>query len=124
VLRIRFLSVVFGGACAGLGGAYLSLVYTPQWAQAMTAGRGWIAIALVVFGTWLPWRIAIGALLFGAVSILQLNAQAFGLGIPSQFLSILPYIITVVVLVVISRNQTLLKINTPASLGRTFVPDN
>lgn len=124
VLRVRFLSVLFGGACAGLGGAYLSLVYTPQWAQAMTAGRGWIAIALVVFGTWLPGRIAIGALLFGAVNILQLNAQAFGLGIPSQFLSALPYLITVVVLVIISRNQALLKINTPASLGRTFVPDN
>ena len=124
VLRVRFMAVVFGGACAGLGGAYLSLVYTPQWTQAMTAGRGWIAIALVVFGTWLPWRIAIGALLFGAVNILQLHAQAFGLGIPSQFLSSLPYLITVVVLVVISRNQALLKINTPASLGRTFVPDN
>jgi len=124
VLRIRFLAVVFGGACAGLGGAYLSLVYTPQWAQAMTAGRGWIAIALVVFGTWLPWRIAIGAVLFGAVSILQLNAQAFGFGIPSQILSTLPYLITIVVLVVISRNRALLKVNTPASLGRTFVPDN
>ena len=124
VLRVRFLAVLFGGACAGLGGAYLSLVYTPQWTQAMTAGRGWIAIALVVFGTWLPWRIAIGALLFGAVSILQLNAQAFGLGIPSQFLSMLPYLITVIVLVIISRNQALLKINTPASLARTFVPDN
>ncbi len=124
VLRVRFMAVVFGGACAGLGGAYLSLVYTPQWTQAMTAGRGWIAIALVVFGTWLPWRIAIGALLFGGVSILQLNAQAFGLGIPSQFLTALPYLITVIVLVVISRNKALLKINTPASLARTFVPDN
>ena len=124
VLRVRFLAVMFGGACAGVGGAYLSLVYTPQWTQAMTAGRGWIAIALVVFGTWLPWRIAIGAVLFGAVSILQLHAQAFGLGIPSQFLSTLPYLITIVVLVLISRNQALLKINTPASLGRTFVPDN
>ena len=124
VLRVRFLAVMFGGACAGVGGAYLSLVYTPQWTQAMTAGRGWIAIALVVFGTWLPGRIAIGALLFGAVNILQLNAQAFGLGIPSQFLSALPYLITVIVLVIISRNQALLKINTPASLARTFVPDN
>ena len=124
VLRVRFLAVLFGGACAGVAGAYLSLVYTPQWTQGMTAGRGWIAIALVVFGTWLPWRIAIGALLFGAVNILQLNAQAFGLGIPSQFLSTLPYLITVVVLVVISRNQALLKINTPASLAKTFVPDN
>ena len=124
VLRVRFLAVMFGGACAGVGGAYLSLVYTPQWTQAMTSGRGWIAIALVVFGTWLPGRIAIGALLFGAVNILQLNAQAFGLGIPSQFLSALPYLITVIVLVIISRNQALLKVNTPASLARTFVPDN
>ena len=124
VIRVRFLAVMFGGACAGLGGAYLSLVYTPQWTQAMTAGRGWIAIALVVFGTWLPIRVAIGALLFGGISILQLNAQAFGLGIPSQFLSALPYLITVIVLVLISRNQALLKINTPASLARTFVPDN
>jgi simple sugar transport system permease protein len=124
VLRVRFLAVMFGGACAGVGGAYLSLVYTPQWTQAMTSGRGWIAIALVVFGTWLPWRIAIGAVLFGAVNILQLNAQAFGLGIPSQFLSMLPYLITVIVLVIISRNQALLKINTPASLAKTFVPDN
>ncbi len=124
VLRVRFLAVLFGGACAGVGGAYLSLVYTPQWTQAMTAGRGWIAIALVVFGTWLPGRIAVGALIFGGVSILQLNAQAFGLGIPSQFLSMLPYLITVIVLVIISRNQALLKINTPASLARTFVPDN
>jgi general nucleoside transport system permease protein len=124
VLRVRMLAVLFGGACAGLGGAYLSLVYTPQWTQAMTAGRGWIAIALVVFGTWLPIRVAIGALLFGAVSILQLHAQAMGLDIPSQFLSALPYLTTVVVLVLISRNQALLKIHTPACLARTFVPDN
>ncbi len=124
VLRVRFLAALFGGACAGIAGAYLSLIYTPQWTQGMTAGRGWIAIALVVFGTWLPGRIAIGALLFGAVNILQLNAQAFGLGIPSQFMSTLPYLITVIVLVVISRNQALLKINTPAALARTFVPDN
>jgi general nucleoside transport system permease protein len=124
VLRVRMLAVIFGGACAGIGGAYLSLVYTPQWTQAMTAGRGWIAIALVVFGTWLPVRIAVGALLFGAVNILQLHAQAIGLGIPSQFLSSLPYLITVIALVVISRNAALLKVHTPACLGRTFVPDN
>jgi len=124
VVRIRYLAVMFGGACAGIGGAYLSLVYTPQWTEAMTAGRGWIAIALVVFGTWLPGRIAIGALLFGAVNILQLHAQAIGLGIPSQFLSSLPYLVTIIALVVISRNQTLLKVHTPACLGRTFVPDN
>ena len=124
VLRVRMFAVIFGGACAGIGGAYLSLVYTPQWTQAMTAGRGWIAIALVVFGTWLPGRIAIGALLFGAVSILQLHAQAIGLGIPSQFLSSLPYVITVIALVIISRNKALLKVHTPACLGRTFVPDS
>jgi ABC-type uncharacterized transport system permease subunit len=123
VLRVRFLAVLFGGACAGLGGGYLSLVYTPQWTQNMTAGRGWIAIALVVFAGWLPSRILAGALLFGAVSILQLHAQAFGVGIPSQFLSMLPYLTTIVVLVLISRNRTLLRANTPACLGQSFVPD-
>jgi simple sugar transport system permease protein len=123
VVFVRFLAVLFGGACAGLAGGYLSLVYTPQWAQNMTAGRGWIALALVVFGTWLPGRVAVGAVLFGAVSILQLHAQAFGVGIPSQFLSALPYLTTVVVLVLISRNRTLLRVNTPACLGQPFVPD-
>ena len=123
VIRVRFLAVLFGGACAGLAGGYLSLVYTPQWTQNMTAGRGWIALALVVFGTWLPSRVAIGALLFGAVSILQLHAQALGVGIPSQFLSMLPYLTTIVVLVIISRNRTLLRVNTPACLGQSFVPD-
>jgi simple sugar transport system permease protein len=123
VLRVRFIAVLFGGACAGLGGAYLSLVYTPQWTQNMTAGRGWIALALVVFGAWLPYRVAIGALLFGAVSILQLHAQAFGVGVPSQFLSALPYLTTIVVLVLISQNRTLLRANTPACLGQPFVPD-
>ena len=123
VLRVRFLAVLFGGACAGLAGGYLSLVYTPQWAQAMTAGRGWIALALVVFATWLPGRVALGALLFGTVSIMQLHAQAFGVGIPSQFLSMLPYLTTILVLVIISRNRTLLRINTPACLGQPFVPD-
>ena len=123
VLRVRLLAVLFGGVCAGIGGAYLSVVYTPQWSTDMTAGRGWIALALVVFATWLPGRVAIGAALFGGVSILQLHAQAYGLGIPSQFLSSLPYLTTIVVLIVISRSQTLLKINTPACLGRPFVPD-
>jgi simple sugar transport system permease protein len=123
VVRVRFLSVLFGGGCAGLAGGYLSLVYTPQWAQAMTAGRGWIALALVVFATWLPGRVVLGALLFGAVSILQLHAQAFGLGVPSQFLSMLPYLTTVLVLVIISRNRILLRVNTPACLGQPFVPD-
>lgn len=123
VFRTRFLAVLFGGACAGLGGAYLSMVYTPQWTQAMTAGRGWIALALVVFASWLPGRVVVGALLFGAVSILQLHAQAIGVGIPSQFLSMLPYLVTIAALVLISRNQALLSVNTPACLGRPFVAD-
>jgi ABC-type uncharacterized transport system permease subunit len=123
VVLVRFLAVLFGGGCAGLAGGYLSLVYTPQWVQAMSAGRGWIALALVVFATWLPGRVVLGALLFGAVSILQLHAQAIGVGIPSQFLSMLPYLTTIVVLVFISRNRTLLRVNTPACLGQPFVPD-
>jgi simple sugar transport system permease protein len=123
VIRLRFLAVLFGGACAGLGGGYLSLVYTPQWTQNMTAGRGWIALALVVFAGWLPARLFGGALLFGAISYLALYVQGLGAGVPSQFLSMLPYLTTVVVLVLISRNRTLLRVNTPASLGQPFVPD-
>jgi ABC-type uncharacterized transport system permease subunit len=123
VIRVRFLAVLFGGACAGLGGAYLSLAYTTQWLENMTAGRGWIALALVVFATWLPYRLAIGALLFGAVGILQLHAQALGIGVPSQFLSSLPYLTTIVVLVLISGNRALMRSNTPACLGQSFVPD-
>ena len=123
VIRVRFLAVLFGGACAGLAGGYLSIVYTPQWVPNMTAGRGWIALALVVFGTWRPARVLIGALLFGAVGILQLNAQGYGVAVPSQFLTALPYLATVVVLVIISRNRMLLRSNTPACLGQSFVPD-
>jgi ABC-type uncharacterized transport system permease subunit len=114
---------MFGGACAGLAGGFLSLVYTPQWIENMTAGRGWIALALVVFASWRPLRVLAGAYLFGAVSIGQLHAQALGIGIPSQLLSSLPYLATIVVLVLISRNRRLTMINTPASLGRPFVPD-
>ncbi|MFD1327120.1 ABC transporter permease [Mycoplana ramosa] len=123
VIRTRYLAVLFGGACAGLAGAQLSLVYTPQWVENMTAGRGWIALALVVFASWRPWRVLAGGYLFGAVSISQLHAQALGLGIPSQFLSALPYAATVVVLVLISHNRRMTLINTPASLGKPFVPD-
>lgn len=123
VIRVRFMAVLFGGACAGLGGGYLSLVYTPQWTQNMTAGRGWIALALVVFASWLPSRVVIGALLFGGISILQFHAQAYNIAVPSQFLAMLPYLTTVIVLVLISRNKTLLRINTPACLGQPFVPD-
>ena len=123
VIRTRYLAVMFGGACAGLAGAQLSLVYTPQWVENMSAGRGWIALALVVFASWRPWRLLAGGYLFGAVSISQLHAQALGLGIPSQFLSALPYIATVVVLILISHNRRMTLINTPASLGKPFVPD-
>jgi simple sugar transport system permease protein len=123
VIGIRYLAVMFGGACAGLAGAHLSLVYTPQWVENMTAGRGWIALALVVFASWRPYRLLVGGYLFGAVSIGQLHAQAFGIAIPSQFLSALPYVATIVVLIVISQNRRLTQINTPASLGKPFVPD-
>jgi len=121
VRRIRTLAVMFGGACAGLAGAHLSLAYTPFWASDMTAGRGWIALALVVFSAWKPMWLLAGAYLFGAVSILQLHVQGFGLGIPSQLLSSLPYLATIIALVAISalkRGQ-----GAPASLGMPFVPD-
>jgi len=123
VALVRYLAVLFGGAMAGLAGAYLSLAYTPQWVEGMTAGRGWIALALVVFASWLPLRVIVGAYLFGAVMILQFHAQAAGIAIPSQFLSSLPYIATIVVLVVISRNRRITRKNTPASLGRPFAAE-
>ncbi|MBX5221796.1 MULTISPECIES: ABC transporter permease [unclassified Rhizobium] len=123
VIRTRYFAVMFGGACAGLAGAQLSLVYTPQWAENMSAGRGWITLALVVFASWRPWRVFAGGYLFGAVTILQLHAQAFGLGIPAQFLSMLPYAATIVVLIIISHNRRTTLINTPASLGKAFVPE-
>ena len=123
VVAVRYACIAFGGACAGLAGAYLSLVYTPQWIENMTGGRGWIALALVVFATWAPRRVVVGAYLFGTVWIMGLYVQALGIGIPSQLLSSLPYLITIVALVVISGNRTLTKINTPTCLGQTFVPD-
>jgi ABC-type uncharacterized transport system permease subunit len=123
VIGVRYLCVMFGGACAGLAGGYLSLVYTPQWVENMTAGRGWIALALVVFSSWLPWRIALGAYLFGTITVMGFSLQAHGIGIPSQFLSSLPYIVTILVLVLISGNRALMRANTPACLGQPFVPD-
>ena len=123
VIAVRYACIVFGGATSGLAGAYLSLVYTPQWIENMTAGRGWIALALVVFSTWLPARLAAGAYLFGGVWILGLYAQGMGIGIPSQLLSSLPYVATILALVIISTNRRLSVINTPASLGQGFVPD-
>ncbi|MFA6266738.1 MAG: ABC transporter permease [Pseudolabrys sp.] len=123
VLRIRLLAVLFGGGCAGLAGAFLPLSYTPFFIPGMTAGRGWIALALVVFSSWMPGRLVAGAYLFGAVSILQLHAQAFGLGIPSQLMTALPYLATVIVLVIISRARGGGGSVAPASLGTVFVPD-
>ena len=123
VIGVRYLCVMFGGACAGLAGGYLSLVYTPQWVENMTAGRGWIALALVVFSSWLPWRIMLGAYLFGTITVMGFSLQAHGIGIPSQFLSSLPYIVTILVLVLISGNRALMRANTPACLGQPFVPD-
>ena len=122
VIRIRYFAVMFGGACAGIGGAYLSLVYNPSWTEGMTAGRGWIALALVVFATWKPWRVLAGAYLFGGVTLAQFQAQGIGVDIPSQYLSMLPYIATIVVLAFISRNATTIKLNAPASLGKSFHP--
>lgn len=120
VLGVRLLAVLFGGMMAGLGGAYLPLMLTPHWAEGMTSGRGWIALALVVFASWMPWRVLIGALIFGGITIMQLAGQARGWTIPSQFLSMLPYIATIVVLVVISRNREFSLANFPACLGRVF----
>lgn len=122
VNRIRALAILFGGAMAGLGGAYVSLAYTPLWVEGMTAGRGWIALALVVFATWRASRVLLGAYLFGGITILQLHAQALGINVPSQIMSMLPYLATIFVLVLISRDQTRVKLNAPASLAKPFHP--
>ena len=122
VIAIRYLAVAFGGAMAGLGGAYLSLAYTPMWIENMTAGRGWIALALVVFATWRPGRVLLGAYLFGGVTILQLHGQGFGLGVASQILSMLPYLATILVLVLISSDRALIRLNAPADIGKIFRP--
>ncbi|TVQ54810.1 MAG: ABC transporter permease [Rhodobacteraceae bacterium] len=122
VLRIRLYAVLFGGGCAGLGGAYLSLVHTPFWTSGMTAGRGWIALAIVVFASWLPWRAAAGAYLFGGLTILQLHAQGAGVRVPSQLLAALPYLLTVVALVAIMAVRGR-GAGGPQALGQTFVPD-
>lgn len=120
VIAVRFAAVAFGGAMAGFAGAYASVVYTPLWADGMIAGRGWIAIALVVFGTWMTGRIFLGACLFGAVSLISLAAQATGLNVPSQLLASLPYLVTIIVLGIISADRRLLKLNGVASLGEPF----
>jgi ABC-type uncharacterized transport system permease subunit len=124
VIRARYLAVLFGGAMSGIGGAYLSTSVTPMWVEGMTAGRGWIALALVVFGTWKPWRVLAGAYLFGTITVLQLYAQGLGVQVPSEFLSMLPYAATIVVLVVICRDPKTILLNQPAWLGRSFHPDD
>jgi simple sugar transport system permease protein len=120
VLLIRSACVLFGGAMAGVGGAYLSTAYTPLWAEGMVGGRGWIVVALIVFGSWMVPRIAFGAYLFGAISLMELSVQALGLNIPSQLLSASPYIVTIIILALISRDPIKIKLNSPVSLGQTY----
>jgi simple sugar transport system permease protein len=120
IVACRYLAVTFGGAMAGLGGAYLSLVQTPLWVERMTAGRGWIALALVVFAAWRPWRALLGAYLFGGITVLQLHSQAHGLKVDAQLLAMLPYLATIAVLVLISRDAVRLRLNAPACLGKPF----
>ena len=120
VVLVRYCCILYGGGMCGLAGAYLSLIYTPQWIENMTACRGWIALALVVFATWSPIKVLVGALIFGGITILQLHMQAVGLRIPVQLLSSLPYLMTIIVLVVISRDSRKIKLNTPTSLGQIF----
>jgi len=123
VIAIRYAAVLFGGACAGLGGAYLAVAYTPSWVEGMTAGRGWIALALVVFATWKPWRVIVGAYLFGSVTLAQFQAQASGVAVPSQLLAMLPYLATIIVLAIISRDAATIRLNAPASLGKPYHPE-
>ncbi|MEO1453725.1 MAG: ABC transporter permease [Pseudomonadota bacterium] len=120
VVRIRLAAIAFGGGCAGLGGAYLSLVRVPQWTEGMTAGAGWIALAIVVFASWKAGRVLLGAYLFGGITVLQLNLQAAGMKIPVEYLSMSPYLITILVLVIMSADKSRAALNAPASLGRAF----
>ena len=122
VRRIRMAAVVAGGALCGLAGAYLSVVYTPLWVEGMVAGKGWIALALTTFATWRPGRVLLGAYLFGGVTMLQFYLQGIGVDVPSQFLTMLPYVATVVVLALISRNPQWIRVNMPASIGKPFYP--
>jgi len=122
VRRIRLLAVVAGGALCGLAGAYLSVIYTPLWVEGMVAGKGWIALALTTFATWRPARVLLGAYLFGGVTMLQFHLQGAGVDVPSQLLTALPYLATIVVLALISRNPTWIRVNMPASLGKPFHP--
>lgn len=122
VMRIRYLATLFGGAMAGVAGAYIAIVYAGLWTEGLIAGRGWIAVALVVFATWRPGRCVAGAYLFGGVTMAQLFAQSAGIRVPSELMSALPYLATIVVLVVISRDTRLMRLNVPASLNKPFNP--
>ncbi|MDB5872608.1 MAG: Branched-chain amino acid transport system / permease component [Ramlibacter sp.] len=122
VRRIRLVAVVAGGALCGLAGAYMAIIYTPLWVEGMVAGKGWIALALTTFATWRPARVLLGAYLFGGVTMLQFHLQGTGVEVPSQFLTMLPYLATIVVLAMISRNPAWIRINMPASLGKPFYP--
>jgi ABC-type uncharacterized transport system permease subunit len=124
VRSIRLGAVVTGGALCGLAGAYVSIIYTPLWVEGMIAGKGWIALALTTFATWRPARVLLGAYLFGGVTMLQFHLQASGVELPSQFLSMLPYVATIVVLALISRNPRWIRVNMPASLGKPFSPSS
>jgi len=120
VVRVRIMAITFGGACAGLGGAYLSLIRVPSWTEGMTAGVGWIALALVVFASWKPWRVLVGAYLFGGIVVLQLNLQAAGVRVPVEYLAMSPYLITILVLVIISSDRSRAVLVAPGSLNRSF----
>ena len=122
VRRIRLAAVMAGGALCGLAGAYISVIYTPLWVEGMVAGKGWIALALTTFATWRPTRVLLGAYLFGGVTMLQFHLQGQGVDVPSQVLTMLPYLATIVVLVLISRNAAWIRVNMPASLGKPFHP--
>ena len=122
VRKIRLAAVVAGGALCGLAGAYISVIYTPLWVEGMIAGKGWIALALTTFATWRPARVLLGAYLFGGVTMLQFHLQALGVDVPSQFLSMLPYVATIAVLALISRNPRWIRLNMPASIGKPFFP--
>ena len=122
VRRIRLVAVIFGGALCGVAGAYISVVYTHLWVEGMIAGKGWIALALTTFATWRPARVLLGAYLFGGVTMLQFQLQGEGVQISSQFLTMLPYLATIVVLVLISRNAAFIRVNMPASIGKRFFP--
>ena len=120
VIKTRYLTIIFGGVMSSLAGYYISKCYAPMWQEGMTAGRGWIALALVVFATWKPWRLLVGAYIFGGVAIMQMNLQAIGVKLPGQFFNMMPYLATIIVLVFISSNKLRLKLSAPSSLNIPF----